>query len=134
MNGMKTNAPMTIRKTVAVAFMVCRTTVRSRLASSERRQSATRNVSSAPTAEASTGVKKPVYIPPIVIPTTRTIGTAAPIERRRSPGVARSPAGPFSGRSRPVIQIAPMQSSVRTMPGTTPAMNRRPIDWSVSTA
>ena len=86
-----------IRKTVAVALIVSRITVFSFSRFRERRAAATTKVRKAPTEEASTGVKNPVYIPPMVTRTTPTIGVACPRDDRRSASPDRGPEGPAWG-------------------------------------
>ena len=134
MNGMNTKAPIRIRKMVEVALMVWSTMSRSAGRSRRPRTTATANVRKAPTEEASTGVKKPVYMPPITKNTTSRIGSASRLAASRSVRVERSPFGPASGFPRTVSQMTPMNSRVSRMPGTTPAMNSRPMLCSVSTA
>jgi len=58
---------------------------------------ATIKVKNAPTDEASTGVKKPVYIPPIVRNTTARIGKERVRDFHLSFLVARFPGGPAEG-------------------------------------
>ncbi len=88
---------MMIRNTVAEAFIVCRITTRIASRLSDRRSRATHIARNAPTDDASTGVKKPVYMPPMVMPTTATKGNADISAARRSAHGATGPAGPVSG-------------------------------------
>ena len=70
-------------------------------------------------------------MPPMVTNTTSTMLEARPSVAMRSAIDARGPGGPASRRIVVTMKIVAMNSSVRMMPGSTPARNSRPIACSV---
>ena len=90
-------APMTMRKSIAEVRADSTSTSRSTGSVSERRASANRKPPMAPTPAASVGVKKPPYMPPMTMANSSTTPQMLRMAFRRSAQLARSPGGPYSG-------------------------------------
>ena len=82
--------------------------------------------------DASIGVNRPAYMPPMVITMMAMMEIDCFSVRMRSAAPARGPGGPASLRRAVTIWIVARNSSVRMIPGMTPARKSRPIACSVS--
>ena len=85
---------------VALVRMVCSTIAFSTVALSLRRASATTKVRQAPMPDASIGVNRPAYMPPMVMTMMAMMAIDCFSVRMRSAVAARGPGGPASLRAR----------------------------------